>query len=252
MRENTIRSIWARGGAVINGQCGIASSHVAEVMCQQGYDSLLIDMQHAPVNFDALFAMLQAASTTDTIPLVRVTWNDPALVMRALDSGAYGVICPMVNTAEECRKFVGACLYAPQGYRSFGPVRGYLYAGPEYYDQANETIIPMAMIETKEAVENLDEILSVPGLAAVYVGPSDLSVTYGLHPLTGPHDPAMHDVFAEIVTACRRHGVVPAIHGIDPDYSRARIAQGYQFVTCGVDMDLIMAGAKDTVARVRA
>ncbi|MCX7384904.1 MAG: aldolase/citrate lyase family protein [Alphaproteobacteria bacterium] len=252
MRENTLRSIWARGETVINGQCGIASSHVAEVMSQQGYDSLLIDMQHAPVNFDALFAMLQAASTTNTIPLVRVTWNDPALIMRALDSGAYGVICPMVNTADECRRFVGACLYAPLGYRSYGPVRGYLYAGPDYYAKANDTILPIAMIETAEAVANLDAILSVPGLAAVYVGPSDLSITYGLAPSTGPHDPAMHAVFDTIVAACRRHGVVPGIHGFDPDYSRARIAQGFQFVTCGVDIDLIYAGAQDHVKRVRA
>ncbi len=252
MRENTIRSIWARGGAVINGQCAIASSHVAEIMCHQGYDSLLIDMQHAPVNFDDLFPMLQAASTTNTIPLVRVTWNDPALVMRALDSGAYGVICPMVNTAEECRKFVGACLYAPQGYRSFGPVRGYLYAGPDYYERANETIIPRAMIETRQAVENLDEILSVPGLAAIYVGPSDLSVTYGLHPLTGPRDPAMIEIFATIAVACKRHNIVPGIHGVDPEWSKARIAQGYRFVTCGVDTDLITAGAKDHLKRIRA
>ena len=251
MRENTIRSIWARGGVVVNGQCAIASSHVAEVMCHQGFDSLLIDMQHAPVNFDAMFAMLQAASTTSTIPLVRVAWNDPALVMRVLDSGAYGVICPMVNTAEECRKFVGACLYAPQGYRSYGPVRGYLFAGPDYYAQANATILPIAMIETREAIDNLDAILSVPGLAGVYVGPSDLSITYGLAPSVGPHDPAIHAVFDTIVAACRRHGVVPGIHGFDPAYSKARIAQGFQFVTPGVEMDLLAAGAQGYLAQMR-
>jgi 4-hydroxy-2-oxoheptanedioate aldolase len=252
MRENTIRTIWSQGGAVINGQCGIASSHVAEMMCQQGYDSLLIDMQHSPINFDDLFPMLQAASTTSVIPLVRVTWNDPALVMRALDSGAYGVICPMVNTREECEKFVGACLYAPQGYRSYGPVRGYYYAGPDYYEHANDIILPIAMIETKQAVENIDDILSTPGLAAIYVGPSDLSITYGLSPTAGPHDPEMHAVFAEIVIACQRHNVVPGIHGYDPPYSKARVAQGYQFVTCGVDTDLIQAGARDYRTRMRS
>jgi len=252
MRENTLKTIWARGGVTINGQCGIASSHVAEVMCNMGYDSLLIDMQHAPINFDDMFAMLQAASTTNTIPMVRVTWNDPALVMRVLDSGAYGVICPMVNNAEECRKFVGACLYDPLGYRSYGPVRGYLYAGPDYYARANETIMPIAMIETKEAVENIDAILSVPGLAAIYVGPSDLAITYGLSPNEGPHDPKLHAVFDTIVAACRRHGVVPGIHGFDPPYSKARIAQGFQWVTCGVDIDLVYSGAADHVKRVRA
>ncbi|RMF77330.1 MAG: 2,4-dihydroxyhept-2-ene-1,7-dioic acid aldolase, partial [Chloroflexi bacterium] len=140
MRENTVKTLWQNGEAAINGWLHIPSTWSAEVMAHQGWDSLTIDMQHGMTGYQTALYMLQALSTTDVVPLVRVTWNEPGLIGRMLDAGAYGVICPMVNTREQCEAFVGACRYHPMGYRSLGPTRAKLYAGDDYAAHANETI----------------------------------------------------------------------------------------------------------------
>ena len=129
MRPNRVREIWQAGGAVINGWCGIPSGFSAEVMAHMGWDSLVVDMQHGIVDYQAMVSMLQGISTTAVTPMVRVPWNTPADIMKSLDAGAYGVICPMVNSRRECEAFVGACRYAPRGYRSSGPIRATLYGG---------------------------------------------------------------------------------------------------------------------------
>ena len=177
MRKNKIRSIWQEGGAALNGWLHIPSSWSAEVMAHQGWDSLVVDLQHGMMGYQTALTMLQAISTTDTVPLARVTWNDPTQIMRMLDMGAYGVICPMINTRAEAEAFVGACRYHPIGYRSLGPTRASVYAGEGYGQQANETILAIAMIETEEALNNIEEIVSVPSLDAIYIGPGDLSLT---------------------------------------------------------------------------
>src|SRR5690606_12194598 len=137
MRENRIRTIWAEGGAVINAWLGIPSAWSAELMAHQGWDSLTIDMQHGVADLSDMLAMMQAISTTNAIPLVRVPWNEPGAIMRALDLGAYGIICPMINTREQCEAFVGACRYHPDGYRSMGPIRARIYGGDDYAKEAN-------------------------------------------------------------------------------------------------------------------
>jgi len=182
MRENTVKKIWAAGGAVINGWLGIPSAVASENMAQAGWDSLTVDLQHGLVDYDSGLSMLQAISTTSITPLARVQWLEPGMIMKLLDAGAYGIICPMINTRAECEAFVGACRYAPKGYRSFGPARANWYAGPDYFKHADSEIIAMAMIETKQAMDNLEDILAVPGLDAIYVGPNDLSITLGLRP----------------------------------------------------------------------
>ena len=126
--------------------------------------------------------MLQGISTTGVVPLARVPWNDPARLMKILDAGAYGVICPMINTAQEAEAMVRACKYPPRGYRSWGPVRASHLRGADYGDHANDETIVMPMIETAEALKNLDEILSVAGVDAIYVGPSDLSLAWACKP----------------------------------------------------------------------
>ena len=141
MRANRVREIWRSGGAVVNGWCGIPDSFAAEVMAHMGWDSIVIDLQHGVVDYQAMVRMLQAISTTNVVPLVRVPWNDPAMIMKALDAGAYGIICPMVNSRAECEAFVGACRYAPRGYRSSGPVRASLYGGPDYHAKADDEVV---------------------------------------------------------------------------------------------------------------
>src|SRR5215813_2067648 len=141
MRENKVHSIWKSGGSALNGWLTIPSSWSAEVMANLGWDSVTIDMQHGLMDYQTALGMLQAISTTPTTPLVRVNWNEPGIIMKMLDAGAYGVICPMINSRAECEAFVGACRYHPQGYRSSGPIRATLYGGPDYHEKANDTIL---------------------------------------------------------------------------------------------------------------
>ena len=251
MRENTLRTIWARGEAVVNGWLSIPSAFSAEVMAHQGFDSLTVDMQHGVVDYQVAVTMLQAVSTTPVIPLARVPWNDPARLMKILDAGVYGVICPMISTRAQAEALVAACKYPPRGYRSFGPVRASLYAGSDYGDRADDDIVVMPMIETAEALKNLDAILSVPGVAAIYVGPADLSLALGCKPRLDQTDPPVVEAQQMIAEACKRHGVVAGIHNATAAYALRMIAAGYQFVTLASDNRFLAAKAAEEVATVR-
>lgn len=251
MRENTLRSLWARGEAVVNGWLSIPSAFSAEVMAHQGFDSLTVDMQHGVVDYQVGVTMLQAISTTPVTPLARVPWNDPARIMKILDAGAYGIICPMINTPEEAEALVRACKYPPRGYRSWGPVRAMLYAGGDYGEHANRDLIVMPMIETAEALKNLDEILSVDGVDAIYVGPADLSLALGCKPRLDQTDPPVVEAQQRIVEACQRHGVVAGIHNATAAYAQTMIALGYRFVTLASDSRFLAAKAAEEIAAVR-
>jgi 4-hydroxy-2-oxoheptanedioate aldolase len=251
VRENTLRAIWARGGAVVNGWLSIPSGFSAEVMAHQGFDSLTVDMQHGVVDYQAAVSMLQAISTTAVMPLARVPWNDPAFLQKILDAGVYGVICPMINSRAEAEALVQACKYPPRGYRSWGPVRASIYAGADYGDHANQDLVVMPMIETADALKNLDEILSVPGVDAVYVGPSDLSLALGCKPRLDQTDPPVVEAQRTIVEACKRHGVVAGIHNATAAYAVKMIEAGYQFVTLASDSRFMAAKAAEEVGVVR-
>jgi len=251
VRENTVRSIWARGGVVLNGWLSIPSSFSAEVMAHQGFDSLVIDMQHGVIDYQAAVTMLQAISTTPVIPLARVPWNDPAHLMKIHDAGVYGVICPMVNTREQAEALVRSCKYPPHGVRSFGPVRATMYAGADYVAHANDELVVIPMIETAEALENLDDILTTPGVDAVYVGPADLSLSLGYEPGVDRTEPAVVKAQKTIAAACKRHGVVAGIHTGTPDYALKMIDDGYRFVTVATDFRLLASGAASAVGAVR-
>jgi 4-hydroxy-2-oxoheptanedioate aldolase len=251
MRANRVREIWREGGAVINGWCGIPSGFAAEIMAHMGWDSLVVDTQHGVVDYQTMVAMLQGISTTSVVPMVRVPWNDPAAVMKALDAGAYGIICPMVNSRSECESFVGACRYPPRGYRSSGPIRAALYGGADYHEKANETILAMAMIETAEALDHLDEILSTPGLDGIYVGPSDLSLSFGLPPGLDKSDERMLAALTKIVEGCKRHKVVPGIHTGSTAYAKKAIAMGFRFVTLLGDARLLTMAGQQVVREMR-
>jgi 4-hydroxy-2-oxoheptanedioate aldolase len=251
MRANRVREAWAEGRAVINGWCGIPSGFAAELMAHMGWDSLVVDMQHGIVDYQMMVAMLQGISTTEATPMVRVPWNDPSPIMKALDAGAYGIICPMINSRAECERFVGACRYAPAGYRSSGPIRAMLYGGADYQDKANATILALAMIETVEAIKNLDEILSTPGLDGVYVGPSDLSITMGLPPGLDKTDPAMMANLETVVSGCRRHNVKAGIHTGSPSYAKRMIEMGYNFTTLLGDARLLTMAGQQVLREMR-
>lgn len=252
MRENRLRTLWQAGGAAVNGWLAIPNGFSAETMAQQGWDSLTIDLQHGVVDYAGMIGMLQAISTTPTVPVVRVPWLEPGVLMKTLDAGAYAVICPMVNTREDAQKLVAYTHYAPRGMRSFGPVRASLYGGADYFDRANETVVRFAMIETAQAVENLDAILSVEGLDAVYIGPSDLSISLGCRPSFDELEPKAADAVEHILARAKAHGLVAGIHNGSTDAALARIARGFQFVTISSDARLMAAGAQQVIGRMRS
>ena len=251
MRENTLKKIWAQGRAAVSGWLSIPSAFSAEVMAHQGFDALVIDMQHGVVDYQAAAGMLAAISTTPAVPLARVPWNDPAPVMKILDAGAYGIICPMINSRAEAEALVRTCKYPPRGHRSFGPVRASIYAGADYVDHANDQLLVLPMIETAEALKNLDEILSTPGVDGAYVGPSDLSMSLGCKPRLDQTDPPVVEAQQKIVAACKRHGVVAGIHNATSGYALKMIEAGYQFVVLASDSRFIAARAAEEVSAVR-
>lgn len=250
MRENTPLARWKRGEVTYGTWLSIPNAFSAEIMASQGFDWINIDMQHGLIDYQAAVTMLQAISTTPTIPFVRVPWNEMGIIGKVLDAGAYGVIIPMVNSAEEARAAVAACRYHPLGARSFGPIRAAYYAGPDYYAHANEQIACIPMIETQRAVDNLDDILAVPGIDAVYVGPADLSITLGLPPgMDNPGD-VFDGALKKIVETCRRHNVTPGIHS-SAALAAKRAAGGFQMITVSGDAGAIAAGAARDLKTVR-
>ena len=251
MRANKLREIWKAGGAAVNGWLAIPNSFAAETMAHQGWDSLTIDLQHGVVDYQAMLGMLQAISTTDTVPVVRVPWLEPGILMKSLDAGAYGVICPMINTREDAQKLVAYTHYAPRGTRSFGPIRALMYGGADYPQHADDTIVTFAMIETAQALDNLDAILSVEGLDAVYIGPSDLSLALGCKPVFDDVEPKVAQAIEHVVERARAHGVQAGVHNGRPDVALARIARGFRFVTVGSDARILAAGSQELLAAMR-
>ena len=252
MRKNKLKEIFKQNKSVINGWLQIPSSFSAEVMAHQGWDSLTIDMQHGVIDYPNALQMLQAISSTDTIPMARVNWNEPGQIMKILDAGAYGVICPMVSNREQAEKFVQACQYPPRGYRSFGPIRGLIYGGSDYADHANNEILKLAMIETKEALENLDKIMSTPGLDGIYIGPADLSLAIGELPgFDKPEGSPTYEQITNILKHAKKNNIVAGIHNGTPEYAQKMIDIGFQLVTVGSDQRSMSAGAKEIVSKLK-
>lgn len=254
MIKNGIKRLWADGKPVLNGWLSIANSFSAEIMSGQGYDSLTIDMQHGAVGYDGAFPMLQAMRASGVTSMVRVPWLDPADIMKALDAGAYGIICPMINTREEAEKLVSYVRYPPTGVRSFGPIRALFSSGPGYADEADDEIICLAMIETAQAVENLDDILQTPGLDGVYIGPADL--TLALQGKKYPRgfdrkEPEMIESIQQILASAKRAGKRAGIHNGTAEYAATAVEWGFDLVTVSNDVRLMAGAAEASVKKFR-
>jgi 4-hydroxy-2-oxoheptanedioate aldolase len=251
MRANRLREIWASGKPAIGGWCSMPGSFCAELMANQGWDVVTIDTQHGLIGYSDMLQMLQAISTTDATPLVRVSWNQPGEIMRALDSGAYGVICPMINDAAECAAFVQACRYPPEGFRSSGPTRAAVYGGAGYLAQANGEMLTFAMVETAQGLANVEAIVATPGLDGVYIGPSDLSLSLGGPPGQDSDAPELMKAFDKILAACKAAGVRVGVHTASVAYSKVMIGRGFDLVTVGADTRFLMSGRREA-AEMRA
>ena len=214
----------------------------AEVASGAGYDYVCIDGQHGIHDYASIVGQLTAIAAGGTaLPIVRVPWNEPGFIGQVLDAGAGGVIVPMVNTVDQAEAVVRACRYAPVGARSLGPIGAGARYGPKYISGANENIAVIPMIETVEAVANVDKIAATPGVDALYIGPADLSMTLGLPPAMDHDDDQFNDALLSVVAACRAAGIVPAIHS-DPALVAKRRDQGFRMITIGYDLQPMLAG----------
>ncbi len=251
MRENTALSAWRRGEQTIGCWLSLANAYSAEAIASLGFDWVCIDLQHGMIDYTDLTNMLPAISTTDTIPLVRVPWNEPYEIMKVLDAGAYGVIVPMVNNRREAEQAVAACRYPPHGNRSFGPIRGALYGGRGYAREANDQLACLAMVETRDGIDNVDEIASTPGLNGIYIGPADLALALGLPPVGDQENDAHREAVERILEACRAHGIAAGIHTSSLEYTQKYLELGFHFVTLGSESGHMMQNAARELAQAR-
>ena len=246
-----IRQRRAEKRAVLNGWLSIPSGVSAEIMGKAGWDTITIDLQHGMIDVPCAIQMLQAIGNTPAVPLARPEWNEPGQIMKLLDAGAMGIICPMVNSAEEARRLVAACRYAPLGERSFGPLRANLVHGTDYWKSANEKILVLAMIETRRALDALDEILAVEGLDGVYVGPADLGLSLFGDPNSEPEDERAIAAIASVRQKAQAAGRMAAVHNLTPEHARRMAAENWDFVTCGSDTRTLSFGAAANIRQFR-
>lgn len=250
MRMNRVKQLWREGKPAVGGFLSIPHAFAAEMMAHTGLDWLCVDLQHGAVDYDDAVNMLTAISTTAVTPFVRVPWNEPSIIMKALDAGAYGVIVPMVSNRAEAERAVAACRYPPTGIRSNGPNRAALYGGPDYQKHADREIACVVMIETAEGIEKMDEIISTPGVDAVYIGPTDLALALGLAPVMDNDDPKHVATVNRILETCRKHGVVPAMHTMSAKYTQRYIDQGFKMIMLVADRNAMSNYVKAEIARL--
>lgn len=251
MRRNKLKDLFAAGQPALGGWMGFSSPFAAEVMGHADMDVVVVDLQHGPIYLDAAVPMLQAISATPAVPMARVSVNQFFEINKLLDAGAYGLICPLVNSAADAQSFVSACCYPPQGTRSFGPSRGVLYGGPDYFEHANDTITKLAMIETTDGLKNLDKILAVKGLDGVFVGPSDLSLALGLPPTPDFRADPLRKTLARILKAARKHKKMIGIFCSTLEFAQEMKRQGWDFIVLANDAYLLRHVTTQWAAAVR-
>ena len=249
------REIWAQGRPVLNGWLSIGNPFVAEIMAAQGYDALTVDVQHGALDYGDALPMFQAMRASGVFPLARAPWREPGVVMKLLDAGALGVICPMVSTPEQAAEFAGFLRYPPRGQRSFGPTRvGVAHGLAAYARAANDLVLGLAMIETAEGLAQLDAIAATPGIDGLYIGPSDLAISLSegrLDPGMDREEPEMIDAIQAIRASAHRHGIRAGLHCGTADYAARAVAWGFDLVTVSGDARLLAGAAGASVARVR-
>ncbi|WP_420404699.1 HpcH/HpaI aldolase family protein [Nisaea sp.] len=249
--KTRLRDCFDSGKGVINAWLSIPNTFTAEITAAQDFDSVTIDLQHGLVDYQMALTMLQAMSASDATPIVRPPWLEPGIIMKLLDAGALGVICPMVNTRADAEKLVGICNYVPDGFRSSGPTRAGMIYGKDYHTRANKTVATLAMIETEEALANVDEIAATPGLTGLYIGPSDLAISLGHMPGLDRTEPEMLTAIGKIRVAAKNAGIKVGIHCLATDYAKQMLSEGFDLVTLGNDVRLYSAAAGAAVSAMR-
>lgn len=249
--KTRLRDTWTAGKGAVNGWLAIPNTVVAEITAHAGYDSVVVDLQHGLNDYNSALEAMQAMSRSDITPMARVPWLEPGIIMKLLDAGALGIICPMVNTAEDAENFVRYANYAPRGTRSFGPTRAGMAYGADYWTRANETVITLAMIETTQALDNLDAIVATPNLTGVYIGPSDLSLSMGHTPRLDQDEPAVVEKITHIRETAKKAGLRTGIHCAGTDYAKRMLAEGFDLVTLGSDIRMLTSAYSTAIGEMK-
>ena len=244
-----LRELLKGGKPAIGGWCVIPGAFNAEVMARAGFDWICIDAQHGLIGYQEMLGMLQAVAVVGVPSVVRVPWNDPGWIMKALDAGAAGVIVPMINSPEEAAAAVGACRYPPDGYRSWGPTRASLGVPDFSPELANRSVICAVMVETVPALDRLDEILAVKGVDAVFIGPSDFALSMGFAPRSD--EPEHRRRLEAVPEVCRKHDVVAGIACGSSELLARWKQAGYTMLAAPSDMVLLRRAAADTLDAAR-
>ena len=254
MTKEYPKKIWDAGKVSVNGWISIGNAFSSEIMAAQDYDSICIDLQHGALHYSEALSILQAVAPSGIFPFARVPSLDSGLIGKLLDSGARGIICPMIDTAEDAAEFVSCLRYPPHGKRSYGPIRAKFFPEDSYTSVANESILAFAMLETERAVANMGSIISTPGLDGIYVGPADLSISlYGgrLAPGIDREEDDLIAVFQSIAEACGSAGKYSGIHCASSAYAARAASWGFNMVTLSSDLRLLSGAAADSIARLR-
>jgi len=252
--DKRIEGLWNSGQAIVCGWLLLPDSLTAEIMANQGYDTVTIDLQHGLIDYQTALSMLQAMNGSSTVPFARVPWLDPAIIMKLLDAGILGIICPMTNTADEARRLASYVRYPPVGERSFGPARAGFIVDPDYGGKANDMVKCLAMIETAEGYRNVEEIVQVEGIDGVYIGPIDL--TLGLYGNDLPigidrEEPEMIEAIKRILNSAHAAGKKAGIHCGTPEYAARMTELGFDMVALSTDLGLFSAASKSSLKATR-
>jgi len=252
--RNKLLDVWTENKAAFNGWLAIGDPFVAEIIADAGFDSVTIDVQHGFLDYSDARAMMQAMRASGVTILARAPWREPGVIMKLLDGGCEGIICPMINTAQEAEDLVSMMKYPPDGTRSYGPVRAKFAAGGAYDQTVNDDVLAFAMIETAEGFANLDAICATKGLSGVYIGPGDLTLglTNGaLRVGLDREEPEMIDAIRHICDVAHGAGLKAGIHCGSTAYAKKAVDWGFDLVTIATDVSLLVDGAKSTLKAMK-
>lgn len=253
MRINHVRQRLEQGEPSIGTWLSLPSPEAAEYIGHVGFDWLVVDTEHNPIDIRTLAQMFSAIGTSGTAPMVRIPWNNAENMKRVLDAGAWGIVVPMVNSRQEAEDAVAAMKYPTTGVRSVGGGRhamSFDTSAKEYYDNADNQLLTVLQIEHIDGVNNAEDILSVPGVDACFIGPNDLAASMGMGlgvPLESD-DPALVEAIHHIRDTAKKHGVAPGVHTSGPEGVNARIAEGFQFCAMASELKFMLSGLNDGLA----
>ena len=251
MRTNRVKQLLKSGKPTVGSMLNSGSPLIAEILAHAGFDWLIVDLEHSENDLANLQAMLQAISTTATIPFVRLPTQDVVFIKRSLDLGAYGIVVPQVESVIEAEAVVKATRYPPIGRRSWSTPRGLLYGGPDYFTRAADEIMVVAMLETAAGVQNARQIMAVEGVDACFVGPNDLSISLGYSPEATPLSPEVEKAIETVKSGAAAEGKAAGIQTYTATALNERLQQGFTFVGLSTDIRFLSTAAKSAVSEVK-